>query len=512
MLKLADLAVRPDICIGPLTISPARRFVKGPEGEIHLEPRVMQVFLLLIDSADRVVTRNEIFDQCWGGAMVGDDNINRAIAAIRRIAVDVAPGAFEVETIPRTGYRLVRVPEVAAEPETEAGTQGGKRPPLSRRKLVLGGAAAAVAAGAGGILWTALRPRKDPRFDALMERGEQAIRLDDPQTAKYFEQAVAIEPRNAKAWGLLAYVLGSGGFEGPSGVSGPKAQAAERAARIALEIDPNEPNALLAKTNIQSDMLDRIEREERYRHILALDPDNTLVMQDLGLLMSSVGRCHEALALTQRATAREPLAPNFQRRKAMSLWIVGRVPEADRVSDRAMQLWPSYRLVRMVRLMIYAFTGRERAALAMVEEEEARPIFLSPSAAAVWRVSLAALEHRSPSSIASARKANLDGAKKTPATSAYAIPILSALGELDAAFEVANGFLLGRGSVIVRPWPETRVPVVNGPGWRNTFGLFIPPTKAMRLDPRFRPLADGLGLTDYWRKRGIGPDAFLFKA
>jgi hypothetical protein len=25
-------------------------------------------------------------------------------------------------------------------------------------------------------------------------------------------------------------------------------------------------------------------------------------------------------------------------------------------------------------------------------------------------------------------------------------------------------------------------------------------------------LADGLGLVDYWRRRGIGPDAFLFKA
>jgi hypothetical protein len=161
--------------------------------------------------------------------------------------------------------------------------------------------------------------------------------------------------------------------------------------------------------------------------------------------------------------------------------------------------------------MIYAFTGREQAALAIVEEEEARPTLLSPSAAAVWRVSLAALQDRTPSRIASAREANLDGARKTPATSAYAIPILSALGELDAAFEVANGFLLGRGSVIVQPRPETKAPAVNGPGWRNTFGLFIPPTKAMRLDPRFQVLADGLGLTDYWRRRGIGPDDFLFK-
>jgi hypothetical protein len=32
----------------------------------------------------------------------------------------------------------------------------------------------------------------------------------------------------------------------------------------------------------------------------------------------------------------------------------------------------------------------------------------------------------------------------------------------------------------------------------------------MRLDPRFTPLSSGLGLTEYWRKRGIGPDRFLF--
>jgi hypothetical protein len=42
-------------------------------------------------------------------------------------------------------------------------------------------------------------------------------------------------------------------------------------------------------------------------------------------------------------------------------------------------------------------------------------------------------------------------------------------------------------------------------------GLFTPPTTAMRLDPRFGPLADGLGLTDYWRRRHTGPDAFLFE-
>lgn len=67
MLKLSDLAARPDFELGVLSISPSRRLVRGPAGELSLEPRIMQVFMLLVDAAGRVVTRKEIFDRCWGG-------------------------------------------------------------------------------------------------------------------------------------------------------------------------------------------------------------------------------------------------------------------------------------------------------------------------------------------------------------------------------------------------------------------------------------------------------------
>ena len=247
------------------------------------------------------------------------------------------------------------------------------------------------------------------------------------------------------------------------------------------------------------------------RRILAIDPTNTRVMRGLGQLLHGVGRSRESLAVVERALAIEPLAPDHQLRRALRLWTVGRTADADRVIDRAIGLWPSHRLVRMARLMIYAFTGRPRAALAIVEEEEAKPIFLTAEAASVWRTSLAALETRAPSAVLAARTANLEGAKTASNIAAYAIPILSELGELDAAFDVANGFLLARGSILVQPRAEIQLPTMINMGWRNTYGLFIPPTKPMRLDPRFRPLADELGLTDYWRRRGIGPDAFLFR-
>jgi DNA-binding winged helix-turn-helix (wHTH) protein len=106
MLKLSDLALRPDLQLGPMLVSPSRRLVEGPGGHAHVEPLIMQVFLLLLDAGGRVVTRTQLFDQCWGGVIVGDDSLNRAIAKVRRTGAQVAPGLFEIETIPRTGYRL----------------------------------------------------------------------------------------------------------------------------------------------------------------------------------------------------------------------------------------------------------------------------------------------------------------------------------------------------------------------------------------------------------------------
>jgi TolB-like protein len=119
MLKLRDLAVRSDFRIGSMSVSPSRRLVEGPAGAASLEPLIMQVFLRLIDSEGRVVTRDELFDECWGGAPVGDDSLNRVIAGVRRIATEVGPGLFEIETIPRTGYRLTGA-TAGGEPPTVA--------------------------------------------------------------------------------------------------------------------------------------------------------------------------------------------------------------------------------------------------------------------------------------------------------------------------------------------------------------------------------------------------------
>src|SRR3954447_10004173 len=137
MLKLADLASRADFNAGPLHVSPARRQVEGPAGSASLEPIVMKVFLLLLDAGGNVVTRDDLFGNAWGGVFVGDDSLNRAIARVRKIAAETAPGLFEIETIPRTGYRLIG--ELSRHEPSE-----GERPShgrVGRRTVILGGLA-----------------------------------------------------------------------------------------------------------------------------------------------------------------------------------------------------------------------------------------------------------------------------------------------------------------------------------------------------------------------------------
>ena len=105
-LTTADLAGRRDFTLGLAVVSPSSRTIAGPGGTAIVEPRVMQVLVVLVDAANKVVTRETLFHRCWGGVYVGDDSLNRTVGAIRKLASEIADRSFQIETIPRTGYRL----------------------------------------------------------------------------------------------------------------------------------------------------------------------------------------------------------------------------------------------------------------------------------------------------------------------------------------------------------------------------------------------------------------------
>jgi hypothetical protein len=82
--------------------------------------------------------------------------------------------------------------------------------------------------------------------------------------------------------------------------------------------------------------------------------------------------------------------------------------------------------------------------------------------------------------------------------------IMSALRQVDSAFDVANGFLLSRGSIVRSGASQT---AQNDASARiNTQWMFTPACAVMHGDPRFLPLCEGMGLTEYWARRGVKPD------
>lgn len=500
MSKVRDLASRPDLSFGPLSVSPSRRRLSGPAGEVQLEPLIIQVLLVLLDSEGRVVTRDQLFEAVWGGTMVGDDSLNRAIARVRGAVDKVAPGLVEIETIPRTGYRATGEWNSA---DRNPATRGASGRAISRRTVLASGAAALVIGGAG--LWT-VRSDRSRRFEQLTANGVRALESGDTpaDSISFLREAVSIRPDDARANGYLGYAL----LTGTDGVFargvGTDVELAESAANKALAVDPHQPEAQLARLLLQRPLQTMGETERGLREILAGSPNNIFVLRELWNLLQCGGRSREGLALVERAIAVKPMvaANNFPR--AQFLWITGRIAEADRVADTAMRYWPDHRYVRFARFMILAFTGRPGVALEMLDNGF-RPQNFSPASVELWRLSLPVLENPASPARDEARRANVEAASKNPQLTAQAVMTLSELGDSDSAFDAANKLLLFRQGVRARDQAASRLPV-KSTAWRFTPWLFTPPCKAMRADPRFAELCSGIGLTDYWQSMKVRPD------
>ena len=104
------LAQEADFEIGSLRVSPSRLEIRVGDARETIQPRVMQVLVAVAAAKGAVVSRDELIERCWGGRIVGEDAISRCVAKVRDLANLAGTPAFEIETIPRVGYRLKAAP------------------------------------------------------------------------------------------------------------------------------------------------------------------------------------------------------------------------------------------------------------------------------------------------------------------------------------------------------------------------------------------------------------------
>jgi TolB-like protein/DNA-binding winged helix-turn-helix (wHTH) protein len=109
--------------LGAFRVDPSRRIIDGPDGETTIEPKIMAVLRMLAAHPGEVVTRQQFIETIWATEYGGDESLTRAVSQLRKILGD-APGNHRyIETVPKTGYRLV-VPQDSQAPE---GVERGRR-------------------------------------------------------------------------------------------------------------------------------------------------------------------------------------------------------------------------------------------------------------------------------------------------------------------------------------------------------------------------------------------------
>jgi len=93
--------------IGAWVVEPQINTLTNCNKAARVEPKIMQVLVCLAESAPEVVAKEKLIQQVWADTFVTDDVLIRSISELRRIFEDDAKAPRYIQTIPRSGYRLI---------------------------------------------------------------------------------------------------------------------------------------------------------------------------------------------------------------------------------------------------------------------------------------------------------------------------------------------------------------------------------------------------------------------
>ena len=477
MLRTDDLVGLPDFTLGGLAVSPSRRIVARDDTANAVEPRVMQVLVLLSRDVGKVVTRRRLFDEVWGGAPVGDDSLNRAIAGARK-AISLDPG-LKLETIPGTGYMLTITPGFEV-------TQSANR-------------------GHG----------EEKQLQSAVEEAYDCWRtgLPKPDVEAIESLRSALEDRagDARAWGVHALLLRKAAEYAEHDECAEYVRSCEQAARRALSLEPGQSDAQVALAGMIPIFGNWSKAREQLAAVREKDPAHVPAAHDMAVLEMATGRPSSAKPILEELIARDPLAPTFYYKRLYHLWTFGEVAEMDQIAARALQLWPRHPAIWIARLWTLVFTGRAAEALRLLDDRNwAPPLPQAAIALLHGTCSLVAAKQAGEvlrsEAVADAVQAAVAAASRGPAQAVAGLLSLCALDAIDEAFEVAYGYYLGRGSAASPIRWNAEDASVTDQHRRVTQLLFIPAAEGMRNDPRFLRLCSDIGLSAYWANWGITPD------
>lgn len=122
-----DFTDRSQFRIGDLLVMPGRLIVVRDGQEIKLEPRWMEVLVMLAEHAGETLSTERLLIEVWGSTVYGDSPVSKTISYIRKSIGDDSRKPRYVETVSKVGYRLiaeVSLPEDYRRMPSERWTKG----------------------------------------------------------------------------------------------------------------------------------------------------------------------------------------------------------------------------------------------------------------------------------------------------------------------------------------------------------------------------------------------------
>ena len=296
----------------------------------------------------------------------------------------------------------------------------------------------------------------------------QAVQLGRQLTAEavaqsdaLYRQALTIDPRYAPAWNGLArnftYKQGT--------LSNQESDArAREAAEKALAIDPDyaPAHAMLGRI---ADYNDLAGAAKHYERALELDPTDTDVLNDAAILLWSLGRRSESLALQEALVRRDPVNVRLLASYGVTLLVSGRLDEAIASYRTVLSLSPGQGTAHQRLGVALLLKGDAPAGLAEIEQEKSE----------FWRMIGLPMAYS-----ALGRKADSDAA----------MAALIAKYEKDAACDIAYVFAFRGEADKAFEWLDKAVAYADpGLGEIAGQGLF----DTIHSDPRWLPFLRRIG-------------------
>jgi transcriptional activator of cad operon len=298
----------PRFRVGDWTLDTADGTLVSPLAQKHLEPRVQAVLLLLIERCGTVVSHDDIFREVWRDTHVASTALPRTISMLRQALDDDVRQPRYIETVPKRGYRLIASVEPVSAPEVPVEPELRSRP---RYWLAVAAVFALAVLGDHD-----LRPMLFGHAPDQTDRPhEAAVRKFPPGL---FHQRLWHDTRLGNETGFEYYTR-------------------------ELARDPNSVTALAGLATV-------------YTFRAAYMPD-------------SARWASAAVETAQRAVTLDPSSWTAVRALAMSQWQSGRMKDAARYFERALELVPDDQPSRTNLGYVLALSGQFDAAFSAFDEQ-----------------------------------------------------------------------------------------------------------------------------------------------